>query len=207
MEVHNKEMYHYHRGRYYNDIWQAGKEIIVDNNFLSYFCTILQDFTTSVICKDGSLTSFDSVIEKCLNDGFENQDLKYLKRVAEKARELIYGMGIYNRELALERYRAEHYPQLPSRLHSPWFCDESGLAHWKKQLGENCKLKLFRVSLDGELFCSNDYWLPNKKLCVEQMYKEAALYWNPPYIGEDDREYLFQGKVKVLEQLCIDDEK
>ncbi len=207
MEVHNKEMYHYHRGRYYNDIWQVGKEIIVDNNFLSYFCTILQDFTTSVICKDGELVSFDSIIEKCLNEGLENQDLKYAAKVAEKACELIRDMGIYNRELALERYRAEHYPQLPSRLHSLWFCDESGLAHWKKQLGENCKLKLFRVSLDGELFCSSDYWLPDIKLCVEQMYKEAALYWNPPYTEESDREYLFQGKVKVLEQLCNNDRK
>ncbi len=43
MKVHNKEMFHYHRGRYYNDIWQVGKEIVVDDGFRSYFCTILQD--------------------------------------------------------------------------------------------------------------------------------------------------------------------
>ncbi len=116
-------------------------------------------------------------------------------------------MSIYNREIVLERYRLEHCPELPSRLHSLWFCDSEGLDFWKTQLGENCKLQLFRVSLDGELFCSSDYWLPNRNLCVEQMYQEACLYWNPPYTEASDREYLFQGKVKVLEQLRIDDKK
>lgn len=207
MEVHNKEMYHYHRGSRYDNVWQVGKEIIVDDTLYSYFCTILQDFHTSVICKNDELVAFDSVIERCLNEGLENQNLKYAAKVAEKARKLILHMGIYNRELALERYRLEHCPELPSRLHSFWFCDANGLDHWKKQLGENCKLKLFRVALDGELFCSSDYWLPSRKLCVDQMYQEASLYWNPPYTEAEDREYLFQGKVKVLEQLRIDDKK
>ena len=33
MEVKDYIMYHYHRGRYYNDIWQVGNEIIVDESF------------------------------------------------------------------------------------------------------------------------------------------------------------------------------
>ncbi len=207
MEVQNKEMYHYHRGRYYNDIWKVGKEIIVDESFNSSLGMILSEFDTSVICKNGNLVSFDSVIEECLKHSIEDWNSIYVQRIAEKARRLILQMSIYNRELALERYRLEHCPELPSRLHSLWFCDQDGLDFWKNQLGEECKLQLFRVSLDGELFCSSDYWLPNRKLCVDQMYQEASLYWNPPYTEASDREYLFQGKVKVLEQLRIDDKK
>lgn len=63
---------------------------MVDDTLYSDFCTILQDFTTSVICKDDELVAFDSVIERCLNEGLENQNLKYVAKVAEKARKLYY---------------------------------------------------------------------------------------------------------------------
>ena len=145
MQVQDKELFHYHRVRYYNDIWQVGKEIIIDESFNSDFCKILQNFHTSVICKNDELVAFDSVIEGCLDEGLKNQNLNYVAKVAEKARKLILHMGIYNRELTLERYRLDHCLQLPSRLHSVWFCDENGLDYWKKQLGGNCQLKLFRV--------------------------------------------------------------
>ena len=160
MEVQGMEMYHYHRGRYYNDMWKVGNEIIVSESFYSSFGMMLREFDTSVICNGNNLAPFDSIIEKCLEESLENFNLKYIEGVMEKARRLILETSIYNRELALERYRLEHFPQLPSRLHSLWFCDQ-----------------------------------------------EASLYWNPPYTEGYDREYLFQGKVKVFEQLCIDDKK
>lgn len=205
MEVQNKEMFHYHRGRYYNDIWKAGNEIIVDENFNNRLGVLLQRFDISVVCKNGNLTVFDSVISTCL-ENLESQSLEYIAKVMNKARELILEMSIYNRELALERYRLKYCPQLPSRLHSLYFCEQEGLDFWKNQLGESCNLQLFRVSLDGELFCSSDYWLPGRDLCVEQMEQEAGLYWNPPYTETSDQEYLFRGKVKVIEKLCIPDD-
>ena len=34
MEVKDKIMYHYHKLGFYDDIWQIGNEIIVDDNFI-----------------------------------------------------------------------------------------------------------------------------------------------------------------------------
>ena len=48
MEVKDKIMYHYHRLGIYDDIWQVGNEIIVDDNFNSYCGSIIDKFSTAV---------------------------------------------------------------------------------------------------------------------------------------------------------------
>ena len=63
---------------------------------------------------------------------------------------------MYNRELMLEKYRLENSPNLPSRLHSIWLADKESLNFWEGQLNGKRKLKLYRVSVTGNLFKSSD---------------------------------------------------
>ena len=203
MEVKDKIMYHYHRLGIYDNIWQVGNEIIVDDNFNSYCSSIIDKFSTSVKCKNG-LFSLEKIIDKYLDDiGIENVDLKTITNLLKDSRAIITNANMYNRELMLENYRKENNPNLPSRLHSIWLADKESLNFWKEQLEKRKKLVLYRVSVTGNLFKSSDSFIPDDELTAREMYEESSKYWNPVFSEEDlcKAEYLFQGKVKVLEKI------
>ena len=203
MEVKDKIMYHYHRLGIYDDIWQVGNEIIVDDNFNSYCGSIIDKFSTAVEYKNG-LVPLERIIDKYLDDiGIENVDLETITDLLKASSDMITNANMYNRELMLEKYRVEKKPNLASRLHSIWLTDVESLDFWKEQLNGRCKLKLCKVSVTGNLFKSSNSFIPDDKLTAKEMYEASSAYWNPIFKEEDlcKAEYLFQGKVKVLEEI------
>lgn len=203
MLVKDKVMYHYHRLGHHDSIWKPNSEIIVDQTFHSYLGSVLTEFTTSVTVADDSLRTFDDVLDYYLEEeNIEKIDKELLKRILTESRRIIGAMNVYNRELALEEVRKEYFKHLPSRLHSIWVCEEEHLDFWKKTL--KGQLELYQVKLDGNLFHSSDLFLPAETLKVSEMRKEAEKYWNPNFQTEEEMlssEYLFQGKVKVMEKV------
>ena len=55
----------------------------------------------------------------------------------------------------------------------------------------------------GNLFKSSNNFIPDDELTAREMYEASSAYWNPIFKEEDlcKAEYLFQGKVKVLEEI------
>ena len=203
MEVKDKVMYHYHKLGIYDNIWKEGNELIVDNTFNSYYGRIIKNFNTAVKCNNGSV-SLEMIIEKFLKEiGIENIDLKTIEYLLKDSLAIITNTNIFNRELMLENYRKENNPNLPSRLHSIWLTDNKSLNFWKEQLEKRKKLVLYRVSVTGNLFKSSDSFIPGDELTAKEMYEASSAYWNPVFSKEDlcKAEYLFQGKVKVLEKI------
>ena len=203
MEVKDKIMYHYHKLGLYDDIWQVGNEIIIDDNFNSYYGTIIDKFTTGVKCTNG-IFSLDSIIDEYVEEiGLENVDMKTIINLLKDSSLIIKNINIYNRELMLEKYREDNNPKLPSRLHSIWLADKKSLNFWEGQLNGSGKLKLYRVSITGNLFKSSDSFIPDDELTTKEMYEVSSIYWNPVFRKDDleKAEYLFQGKVKVLEKI------
>ena len=203
MEVKDKIMYHYHKLGLYDDIWQVGNELVVVDNFNSFCGSIVDKFTTAVKCENG-IFSLEKIIDKYLNDiSIENVDLKTITNLLKASSAIITKADMYNRELMLEKYRKENNPKLPSRLHSIWLADKESLNFWKEQLNGGRNLTLYRVSVTGNLFKSSDSFIPDDELTAKEMYQVSSKYWNPVF-SEDDlckAEYLFQGKVKVLEKI------
>ena len=203
MEVKDKIMYHYHKQGLYDEIWQVGNEIIVDDNYNSYCGSIVDKFTTAVKCENG-IFSLERIIGKYVDDiGIENVDLETITNLLKASRAIIINANMYSRELMLEKYRKKHNHDLPSRLHSIWLADKKSLNFWEGQLKGRRKLKLYRVSLTGNLFKSSDSFIPDDELTAKEMYEASSVYWNPTFRKEDlcKAEYLFQGKVKVLEKI------
>ncbi len=203
MEVTEKSMYHYHRLGLYDDIWQLESEITIDDNFNSYCGSIVDKFSTAVKCKN-AIAPLERIIDKYLDDiDIENIDLETTIDLLKASSIIITNANMYNRELMLEQYRKENNPKLPSRLHSIWLADKKSLKFWKKQLQVNRKLVLYKVSVTGNLFKSSDSFIPDEELTAKEMYEAASNYWNPIFKKEDlcKAEYLFQGKVKVLEKI------
>ena len=203
MEVKNKVMYHYHKLGLYDNIWQVGNELIVSDNFNSYYGKIINNFNTAVKYNNGSI-SLEMIIEKILKEiGIENIDLKTIEYLLKDSLNIITNTNIFNRELMLEDFRKDNFPNLPSRLHSIWVTDDKSLDFWEKQMSNNKKLVLYRVLLTGNMFKSSDTFIPDNNLTVKEMYEKSFKYWNPSFSEEDlcKAEYLFQGKVKVLEKV------
>ena len=203
MEVKDKIMYHYHKLGLYDDIWQVGNELVVDDNFNSFCGSIVDKFTTAVKCENG-IFSLEKIIDEYLDDiGIENVDLNTITNLLKASSDIITKADMYNRELMLEKYRKENNPKLPSRLHSIWLADKESLNFWEGQLNGRRKLKLYRVSVTGNLFKSSDSFIPDDELTAKEMYEASSTYWKPIFKEEDlyKAEYLFQGKVKVLEKI------
>ena len=203
MKVKDKVMYHYHKLGIYDDKWQVGNKIMVDDNFNSFCGSIVEKFTTAVKCENG-IFSLEKIIDEYLDDiGIENVDLNTITNLLKASSDIITKADMYNRELMLEKYRKENNPKLPSRLHSIWLADKESLNFWKEQLNGGRNLTLYRVSVTGNLFKSSDSFIPDDELTAKEMYEASSKYWNPVF-SEDDlckAEYLFQGKVKVLEKI------
>ena len=203
MGVKDKVMYHYHKIGIYDDIWQEGNEIIVDNNFNSYYGRIISNFNTAInLLPENKQISLDKIIEAYLeNKNYNNLDA--LKNLLQFSKNIIHNANIYNRELMLEKYREDNNPKLPSRLHSIWLADKDSLNFWKGQLEGRSKLKLYRVSVTGNLFKSSDSFIPDDELTTKEMYEASSIYWNPVFRKDalEKAEYLFQGKVKVLDKI------
>lgn len=203
MKVKDKVMYHYHKLGIYDDKWQVGNELLVDDNFNSFSGSIVDKFTTAVKCENG-IFSLEKIIDEYLDDiGIENVDLNTITNLLKASSDIITKADMYNRELMLENYRKENNPKLPSRLHSIWLADKESLNFWEGQLNGRRKLKLYRVSVTGNLFKSSDSFIPDDELTAKEMYEASSTYWNPVFSEEDlcKAEYLFQGKVKVLEKI------
>lgn len=201
MKVENKEMYHFHNNKIYNDLWVVNNEIIVDDNFESAYLNVLKYFHNSVPTKDGGTESFDIIIDNYLS---QEQNKETLIDMLKEASHIIFGMKIFMRELALEEIRRQNYPNLPSRKHSIWLCDSNGIEFWKDQLSNHGQIPidLYKVLVTGNLFQSSDEFLPNSFSNFETQLKEADNYWKAENIKEEYKmEYLFQGKLKILEKV------
>lgn len=206
MKVNDKIMYHYHKMGIYDDVWKKDNELIVDNNFISNYGKIINSFNTAVHGNpDGHLMSFDRVLNYYLDEkNITEIDKKLLIKILNEAREIIVRTNVYNRERALEEYRKNNCPNLPSRLNSLWVTDKKSLSFWRPQLEHNNDLILFKVLLKGFVFKSSDVFIPDDYLTVLEMYEAAQKYWNPIFETKQQKnsvEYLFQGKVKILEKI------
>lgn len=201
MQVKDMEMYHFHNNKVYNELWVPGNEIIVDDNFDASYLNVLKYFHTFVLTKDGGKDAFNNIIDYYLT---KEQDKETLIELLKEASNIICGMNIFMRELSLEETRRQKYPNLPSRNHSIWLCDTNGLDFWKDKISNYGKIPvdLYKVSVTGNLFKSSDELFPSYCSNFETNLKEAENYWNAENITEEKKvEYLFQGKLKVLEKI------
>ena len=107
---------------------------------------------------------------------------------------------IFRREIALEEIRKRHFPNIISRFHCIWLCDNECLKYWTSQLPG----KIYRVSATGIIFESSDNFLFDDNFSYEQMKEKGMDYWKANLANDDDRqrkEILFQGNIKVLERI------
>ena len=122
----------------------------------------------------------------------------------QEASRLLKCYSTLQRELVLEEVRKRFFPELPSRKNALYLCDHNQLEYWKDELtikGKN--IDLFKVEVTGNLFKSSDILLPDNSESINTMFEQAKKYWEADLtnISDEETEYLFNGKVKILEKI------
>lgn len=216
MNVIDKEMYHIHTNGNYDNLWYEGNELTIDDNYNSYYNSN-HDIPAGVQCANGHMVPLNNYIDEILQEMNTNEKIlklkelseeeflkkgKYLYQILSDSYYKIRKLSIKNREEALEEVRKEKYPNLPSRYHSLWVCDENSLDFWLSKLSKD--ITLYKILLTGNLFKSSDSFLPHEGYTKEYQKEEALKYWNPVFSDDDQvntAEYLFQGKIKILNKV------
>ncbi len=200
MEIKNKTMYHIHRPNQYDELWQAGNELIIDDTFVSECGMAIPYFNTNVICDDDSVRSLEGFLKGYLEQGVENLDLETIQLLLKDSYRIIHNANRAKCEAALEICRRQKFKLCPSRLHSIWVTDKDNIDFWSDILTGK---EIFELDLTGRLFKTSDIYIPDNHLSLAQAIKEAENYWNPVFTEEAEakKEYLFQGQVLIKKKI------
>lgn len=200
MQVENKTMYHIHTPNEYDEIWQEGHELIIDDNFYSECGLTIPYFNTDVISSNGNLISIVNPLRKYLDEGIEQLTTEEIMAMLEDVYRILYNANRTKCEAALEICRREKFKLCPSRLHSIWVTDKDNLDYWLNIIRGK---EVFELDLTGTLFKTSDIYIPDDYLSLAQAIKVAESYWNPTFTEEAEKkkEYLFQGKALIKRKI------
>lgn len=201
MFVEKKEMYHFNNSDKRKDIWIVGNIIDTAENYVADYWTNGLNFSGKVNVTSGGMDPFFEVINSYLK---EDQDKKMYIKLLNEASRMLRCYSNLQRELVLEEVRKQFYPELPSRKNATYLCDFKQIEHWRDRLTiPNKDIDLFKVEVTGNLFKSSDILLPDNSESVNKMFEQAKKYWEADFsnISDDESEYLFTGKIKVLEKI------
>lgn len=213
------ELYHLHLKGIKDDKWKAKKEIIIDKDFTNRLGMKINNFNDCT-----SNPNLDNISNKLNNyfqyNGYEafskmplytildflpqlQIDAKTQKIILQELRNVTFQSAIFKREMAMENFRKDNNPKLPSRLHCVYATTENGINYWKERIIDN-DIDIFKIEVLDEPFITSEKFIPNESNNYEEMYNSSFRYWNPKYknIPEKTFEYLVQGKVKILEKVA-----
>ena len=193
-------MYHIHTPNKYDEMWQEGNELIIDDNFYSECGLSIPYFNTDVVSSDGSLISIVGPLRKYLDEGIEKLTMEEIKTIFEDVYRILYNNNRTKCEAALEICRREKFKLCPSRLHSLWVTDKDNLDYWLNILNGK---EIYELNLTGTLFKTSDIYIPDDNLSLVQAIKAAESYWNPNFTeeAEEKKEYLFQGTALIKRKI------
>lgn len=108
------------------------------------------------------------------------------------------------RELSFELVRKEFYPELPSRQKCIWIIpdDEKSLEFWKNVI-ENKNKRIFKITVNGKIHRAAHKWLIGGTFSLNKWASLAHSYWKGEESGGIEDEILFEGKIKIIEEITV----
>ena len=213
------DLYHLHLKGNHDKQYKEGSTIIInDNNFnnrlydrvmnTGYFVKTSDYPRITIIANAlneqlgfaplGEYVNLGEIIPISLSYGTATDN----KKILMEASQMLHNAAINKRELSVEEYRKNYEPTKPSRLHSLYACDESGVEYWLRCLLDG-DIDIYRIEPENEPFQTNVQLLPDETTTYIDSYNAAKIYFNPRSrdLNRVSDEYLVQGRVKILEKV------
>lgn len=216
------ELYHLHTKGIKDNYWKEKKEIRIDESFENRLAKRVNNFSTtnvedtlsgllnlhSILIADmGYTPASEYNLCDLLNTFIYMRDRypdlnKYKMELLKQSQDIIHTASMFKREMAMEQYRKDCFPNRPSRMHCLYALDEKDLDFWKYSLHDG-DLELFRIDVLDQVFKTSEQFIPAEKLNYKDFYDASYSYWNPKQKKLDNEkcEYLIKGKVKILEKV------
>ena len=200
-EVNNKIMYHLHDNNFYKNNWDVGDDFTVDENHKSFAYYFFLDKQFDKIKRLDLFYKIDDLIDGNINN-------KELDIIGSELKFYIWNQPIALCEYVLENIRKQEFPNLISRAHCLYLTDKKSLKFWMKRLN-NVDRTLYEFEVSGKYFIGHNRLLPDRNTNIFNQENQARCYWSgdvkayPYEYSNNDREYLFQGHVKVLKKTNI----
>lgn len=224
MIVNGKIYYHIHTVNRFTRKWQPGRTIEfkgeeLNRIFASRFARLDDNIEATKSSKyiSENVKLFKKV-EKFLTNrspgfldifDFVRDSQKNTLDLLIRAREMNQILASYNHllnELIFEQVRHKNYPDLPSRLKCTWLCDRRNIKKWLSLFDSRGKRKIFEVQAFGEVFKADRSWLTADVTTATEIFRRAIEYWKGslnPIVRERQVEYLFKGRLKVIDQIFL----
>ncbi len=108
------------------------------------------------------------------------------------------------RELAFELVRKDFYPELPSRQKCIWLIpdDKKSLEYWKNVI-QNKDKRIFKITVNGKIHRAAPKWLNGGTFSLNKWTSMAHSYWQGEESGNIEDEILFEGKIKIIEEITV----
>ena len=216
------ELYHIHMRGTKDKMYIPGKEIIVNDTFNNklYECAYNSSYTATRddfpylfklmdmlheymnLYPIGKQAPFSELLD-CLSasDMDKVPEIERLN-VLKESFTMLRRADLAKRELAMEEFRKDAYPNIPSRMHCLYACNEQGLEYWTKRIPEQ-NIEVLRIDPMEEPFHTNEQLLPDISLSYNDTYDASKRYFRPKEkdINTETDEFLVKGRVKILEKI------
>lgn len=169
----SKFFYHIHKKNDDDEMWQVGKEFTISKE-QNYFTKIAYNFHDYM--KEEQIKDKDS---------------------------MLYEYALLVRELGMEQARRENFKELPSRHNCIWLCREDQIMYWKSQIGKKEEdIEVYKVEIFDLPVKKRNIDIPRTGISYEETLEQAKKYWeNNDLTNYEDDEYLYIGKLKIIDKL------
>lgn len=189
----NKE-YYYHICT--NNNLKVGDTLIVGNAYNPFYNNM---YNVEYLKEDGTDANM------ILLDMFKNKELSFNSlEDFNVVRKTVNDTAMITRELMFEEERIKVNDKLPSRLKCLFIIKEDNeLNTWLDIFNRaiNKEYRILKLELTGNIFCGDASLVLRQNISLNKKKQQANKYWNSHKSDSPILEYLFDGTVKVIEEI------
>ena len=189
-----ENLYHIHRKNCKDELWKVGNEFEVglENNIFFDFSL---NFNSLILINNQKYPFF------AVYDYYKEQrDIENQIKLLNTSKDFINEYQLLIRELGMEEIRKNFYPHLPSRQKCIWLCRKNQINYWKKFISG--ELEIFEIEIFDIPFKSRNSLISLPSDSYNTILDKAQLYWSEKnYIDNEDDEYLYVGKLKIISKI------
>lgn len=189
-----ENLYHIHRKNCKDELWKVGNEFEVglENNIFFDFSL---NFNSLILINNQKYPFF------AVYDYYKEQrDIENQINLLNTSKDFINEYQLLIRELGMEEIRKNFYPHLPSRQKCIWLCRKNQINYWKKFISG--ELEIFEIEIFDIPFKSRNSLISLPSDSYNTILDKAQLYWSEKnYIDNEDDEYLYVGKLKIISKI------